>query len=45
MKINFHSINLDDWSSLFGDPTKFGLGLFTIGFDLLFVVQHYILYR
>jgi len=37
--------NNDDWSSLFGDPTKFGLGLFTISFDLLFVVQHYVLYR
>jgi len=37
--------NNDDWGSLFGDPTKFGLGLFTITFDLLFVVQHYVLYR
>ena len=36
---------LDDWKSIFGDPTKFGLGLFSVCFDLLFVLQHYILYR
>ena len=36
---------LDDWNSIFGDPTKFGLGAFSICFDLLFMVQHYILYR
>lgn len=35
----------DDWDSLFGDPTKFGLGLFSVMFDLLFIVQHYVLYR
>jgi cystinosin len=39
------SINYDDWSSIFGSPTKFGLGLFSILFDLLFIVQHYVLYR
>ena len=36
---------LDDWDSLFGDPTKFGLGFFSVMFDLLFIVQHYVLYR
>ena len=35
----------DDWDSIFGDPTKFGLGLFSVLFDLLFIVQHYVLYR
>ena len=35
----------DDWSSIFGDPTKFGLGLFSILFDVLFIIQHYVLYR
>jgi hypothetical protein len=39
------SMNYDDWSSIFGSPTKFGLGLFSILFDILFIVQHYILYR
>ncbi|OWF56316.1 cystinosin-like isoform X2 [Mizuhopecten yessoensis] len=37
--------NSDDWGSLFGDPTKFGLGAFSILFDILFMTQHYILYR
>ncbi|CAF4783266.1 unnamed protein product [Rotaria sp. Silwood1] len=39
------STNYNDWSSIFGSPTKLGLGLFSILFDILFIVQHYILYR
>lgn len=39
------SYNYNDWGSIFGDPTKFGLGLFSIIFDVFFMVQHYILYR
>lgn len=39
------SFGTDDWASIFGDPTKFGLGLFSVMFDILFMVQHYILYR
>jgi len=35
----------DDWNSIMGDPTKFGLGLFSVLFDMLFIVQHYVLYR
>lgn len=35
----------DDFESIFGDLTKFGLGLFSVLFDSLFIVQHYILYR
>ena len=35
----------DDWTSIFGDPTKFGLGIITILFDLTFMLQHYVLYR
>ncbi|EDO64171.2 AGAP004116-PA [Anopheles gambiae str. PEST] len=37
--------NYDDWDSIFGDGAKFGLGLFSVLFDVLFIVQHYILYR
>lgn len=37
--------NSDDWGSIFGDPTKFGLGFFSILFDILFIIQHYCLYR
>lgn len=36
---------LDDWASLFGDPTKFGLGLFSVLFDIFFMLQHYVFYR
>ena len=36
---------LDEWDSIFGDFTKFGLGLFSILFDVLFMFQHYVLYR
>ena len=35
----------DDWKSIFGDPTKFGLGLFSILFDVVFMFQHYVLFR
>ncbi|XP_049301139.1 cystinosin homolog [Anopheles funestus] len=37
--------NFDDWRSIGGDPVKFGLGVFSILFDLVFMFQHYILYR
>ncbi|XP_063848896.1 cystinosin homolog [Scylla paramamosain] len=37
--------NYHDWSSIFGDPTKFGLGLFSVVFDIFFMIQHYVLYR
>ncbi|XP_061680549.1 cystinosin isoform X2 [Syngnathoides biaculeatus] len=39
------SYNNDEWRLIFGDPTKFGLGLFSMLFDVLFIVQHYCLYR
>ncbi|CAF1276656.1 unnamed protein product [Adineta steineri] len=39
------AINYNDWSSLFGSVTKLGLGVVSIGFDLIFIVQHYILYK
>ncbi|KAG2207270.1 hypothetical protein INT46_003189 [Mucor plumbeus] len=34
-----------DWSGVTGNPVKLGLGLQSIAFDLIFMVQHYILYR
>ena len=39
------SYNNNDWGSIFGDPTKFGLGLFSVLFDIFFMYQHYIIYR
>ncbi|CAM1303700.1 CTNS (predicted) [Pycnogonum litorale] len=37
--------NYDSWIILFGNLTKFGLGLFSVLFDILFMVQHYCLYK
>ena len=34
-----------DWSGLTGNPVKLGLGNVSIFFDLIFITQHYILYR
>ncbi|XP_064482267.1 cystinosin homolog [Ornithodoros turicata] len=36
--------NFDDWTSLFGNVTKFGLGVVSIGFDVLFMLQHYVFF-
>lgn len=35
----------DQWTLIFGDPTKFGLGVFSIFFDIVFFIQHFCLYR
>ncbi|CAF9921884.1 MAG: hypothetical protein HETSPECPRED_004663 [Heterodermia speciosa] len=35
----------DDWSGITGNPIKLGLGNITIIFDIVFMCQHYILYR
>ncbi|KND00420.1 lysosomal Cystine transporter [Spizellomyces punctatus DAOM BR117] len=34
-----------DWSDITKNPVKFGLGLTSMSFDGLFIVQHYVLYR
>lgn len=34
-----------DWSGLIGNPVKFYLGQIAIIFDILFIFQHYVLYR
>ena len=33
-----------DWSGLTGNPVKLGIGNASIVFDILFILQHYILY-
>lgn len=37
--------NFDDWRSIFMNPTKFGLGALSIIYDVILMVQHYVLYR
>lgn len=34
-----------DWSGVTGNPVKFALGNVSIIYDLIFVTQHYVLYR
>jgi cystinosin len=34
-----------DWSGITGNPVKLGLGNVSIFFDIIFITQHYILYR
>ncbi|KAM6921188.1 cystinosin [Xenentodon cancila] len=45
LQMIIESYNNDEWRLVFGDPTKFGLGLFSVLFDILFMTQHYCLYR
>ncbi|XP_005938454.1 cystinosin [Haplochromis burtoni] len=45
LQMILQSYNNEEWKLVFGDPTKFGLGLFSIVFDILFITQHYVLYR
>ncbi|XP_029004162.1 cystinosin isoform X1 [Betta splendens] len=45
LQMILESYNNDEWRLIFGDPTKFGLGLFSVAFDIIFLVQHYCLYR
>ena len=39
------SYNFDDWSSFSGNPTKFIVGVFTLVFDVILIIQHYMCYR
>ncbi len=34
-----------DWSGVIGNPVKLGLGNVSIFFDLIFITQHFFLYR
>ncbi|CRK88704.1 CLUMA_CG002366, isoform B [Clunio marinus] len=45
LQMILNSYNYNDWQSIFGDPTKFGLGLFSVLFDIVFMLQHYVFYR
>uniref|UniRef100_H3CNW2 Cystinosin, lysosomal cystine transporter n=1 Tax=Tetraodon nigroviridis TaxID=99883 RepID=H3CNW2_TETNG len=45
LQMFLQSYNNDEWRLVFGDPTKFGLGAFSVLFDILFLTQHYCLYR
>lgn len=34
-----------DWSGITSNPVKFGLGQISVFFDVLFILQHYVIYR
>ena len=34
-----------DWTGITANPVKFGLSNVTIVFDIIFMLQHYVLYR
>ena len=38
------SIAVGDWSGITGDPVKFGLGLVSMVYDAIFMLQHYVWY-
>lgn len=44
-QMTLNAYNYNDWVSFFGDATKFGLGLFSLVFDIFFILQHYVFYR
>ena len=35
----------NDWSGITGNPVKLGLGNISMFFDVVFMLQHYVLYR
>lgn len=45
LQMFFRAYNYNDWVSIFGNFTKFGLGVSSILFDILFIIQHYCLYN
>eukprot|EP00123_Amoebidium_parasiticum_P010865 comp20371_c0_seq1/m.25740 comp20371_c0_seq1/g.25740 ORF comp20371_c0_seq1/g.25740 comp20371_c0_seq1/m.25740 type:complete len:377 (-) comp20371_c0_seq1:727-1857(-) len=45
LQMTLIAYNCNDWSGFLGNPTKFGLGLFSVAFDVLFILQHYVFYR
>ncbi|GAA5823364.1 hypothetical protein JCM5353_008250 [Sporobolomyces roseus] len=34
-----------DWNGITGNPGKLGLSVLTLGFDFIFILQHFVLYR
>lgn len=45
LQMVFDSINSGNWGLIWGDFVKVGLAILSIFFDVLFIVQHYILYN
>jgi len=35
----------NDWTAISGAPAKFGMGLLSMVFDMIFIIQHFVLYK
>lgn len=44
LQMILQAVNVNDWSAFYANPVKFGLGFVSIFFDIIFMVQHYVLY-
>ncbi|GAX10194.1 cystinosin [Fistulifera solaris] len=45
LQLVFDSMDMKDWAGITGNPAKLYLGVISILFDIIFIVQHYWLYR
>jgi len=44
LQMFLNSFDSGDWEIFYGNPTKLGLAVISILFDILFMIQHYLLY-
>lgn len=44
LQVFIDCITLGNWTSISGNPVKFGMGLSSIVFDFVFIIQHYFWY-
>ncbi|GAX16130.1 cystinosin [Fistulifera solaris] len=45
LQLVLDSMDMKDWAGITGNPAKLCLGIISIIFDIIFIVQHYWLYR
>ncbi|GMT14806.1 hypothetical protein PFISCL1PPCAC_6103, partial [Pristionchus fissidentatus] len=45
LQVALQGYNVANFSAIMGNPVKFGLGFVSIVFDIVFMIQHYGLYR
>jgi cystinosin len=45
LQLGIDSYLQGDWSGVTGNPVKFALGNISIFFDIIFITQHYCVYR
>jgi cystinosin len=44
-QIGLNALSRNDMSVVTGNPAKLGISLISIGFDVIFILQHYVLYK